>query len=105
MALSFQLFQHTAGMAAIAQSGVQSHLPRLDLQKVQNLIHHDGNMHTRRGLAALDDLIHIGLILLRLQFLVFLLIVTGMGSLITYPPLMFLLHGVTLPISDDFSPV
>ena len=92
VALTLQLLQHPAGMAAVAQGGVIAHLTGLDLEKIQNFVDHNGDVHTGRGLAVLDDLGHIVLILFGVEFFVLFFIVPGVGTLITHAALVFLFH-------------
>ena len=93
MPLALEPLQHFPGVAAVAQGGVVAHLPRLDVQHLHNFIHHDGNVGPGGRFAALDDFLHIRLILFRIQFLVFFPEIPGMGALVADPPLMLLFHG------------
>ena len=93
MTLTLQFLQHLPGVAAVAQSSVVADLSRLDIQHLQNFIHHDGNMSPGGSFAALDDLLHISLIFLRIQLLVFLLKAPGVGALIADTAFVFLFHG------------
>ena len=95
MPLPLQGLQHPPGVAAVAQGGVIAGLARLDLENIQNFLHHDGNMHAGGGLAALDDLFHIRLVLLRIQFLVFFPVASGVGAFVADAPLVLLLHGIS----------
>ena len=65
MTLTLQAFQHPARMTAVAERGIQSDLPRLNLQNVQNLVDTDGNVHARRCLSLRDDFLNVLLILFR----------------------------------------
>ena len=95
MPLALQLFQHLLGVAAVAQGGVHAHLARLDIQKVQDLVHHDGDVHAGGGLAAPDDLLHIVLILPGVQFLIFFPVRAGMGALVAHTALVLLFHTIS----------
>ena len=94
MPLALELLQQLAGVAAVAQRGVVAGLARPDLEDVQNLIHHDGDVHPRRGLAALDDLLHIGPVFLRVVLLVLLLKGAWVGALVPGTAPVLLLHGI-----------
>ena len=87
MALAMQLLEHTAGMAAIAQGGVEADLTGLDLQELEDLTHHDRDVHTGRSLALLDDLLDLVLILFGVVLFIFFLKAAGMGALITHTAL------------------
>ena len=65
MATALQFFQHLPGVAAIAQSGVITDLSGADIQNLQNFVHHDGDMGPGGRFAALDDLLHVGLVFFR----------------------------------------
>ncbi len=94
MALALELLQHTASVAAVAQGGVVTDLARPDLEDVQNLVHQDGNVHPRRGLAACDDLLYIGAVLLRVMLLVLLLKRAGVSAPVPGAALVLLFHGI-----------
>ena len=74
-------------MPAVAQSGVQPVLPGLNLQKVQNLLHADGDVHPRRGTALLDHLGHGVRVFLRVKLLIFLLVALWVRAGIADAPL------------------
>ena len=94
MPLALEPLQHLLGVAAVAQGGVVAHLARPDLEDVQNLVNQDGNVHSRRGLAACDDLLYIGAVLLRVMLLVLLLKRAGVSALVPGAALVLLLHGI-----------
>ena len=94
MALTLQLLQHSLSVAAVTQSGVHADLARLNLKKLQNFIHHNGNVHASRSLTAFNDFLYIGLVLFRIQFLIFFPIIPGMGALIAHTALVLLFHGI-----------
>ena len=89
MPLSLQLFQHFPCVSAISQGGIQPHLSRPDIKKVQNLLHTDGNMHSRRRPSLLNHLLHRIPVLFRIQLLVLFFVASGMGSLIADTPFMY----------------
>ena len=74
-------------MAAVAQRGVQPHLPRPDLKEIENLLHHNGNVHPRRSPAFLDDLRHRVGVFFRLQLLVFFFVASGVRPFISHAAL------------------
>ena len=78
----------------MAEGGVVAHLSRLDLKDLQDLIHQDGDVHPRRGLAAGEDFLHIGAVSLRVVLLVLLLKGAGVGALVPGAALVLLLHGI-----------
>jgi hypothetical protein len=88
MAAPLQTLQHLLGVSAVAQRGIQPNLSRLNLQKIQNLPHANGEVHSGRGFPALDNLLHILPVLFRIQFLILLLKAAGMCSLVADAPLM-----------------
>ena len=94
VALALELLQHPAGVAAVAQGGVVAHLSGTDLKDLQDLIHQDGDVHTGGSLSALDDLLHIGPVLLRVVLLVLLLKGPGMGAFVPGAAPVLLLHGI-----------
>ena len=91
MPLTIQLFQHLLAVAAVTEGGVIAHLTGLDIQHLQNLADHNGQVHSGRSLAALNDLCHILLILLRLMFLIFFAELTGVGAFVANASLVGLL--------------
>ena len=101
MALSLELFQHPPGVTAVAQGGVQTGLPRLDIQKFQNFIHHDGEVHPGGSFAAFDDLFHVVPVLFGVQLFIFLPVVPGVRTFVAHTALVLLFHGDQLlyPIS------
>ena len=61
-------------MSAIAKRRIQSLHPWLNLQKIQNFLHHDRDVHPRRSPALSDDLLDRIAVLFRVQLLVLFLI-------------------------------
>ena len=94
MALALQGGKHPAGVTAVAQGGIVAYLAGLDLQNFQDLLHHNGNVHTRRGLALGDDLVHIFPVFFGIQFLIFVFKPPGMGAFVPGSAFVLLLfHG------------
>ena len=102
MSLPTQFFQHPPAVATISQGGIQPNLARLDIKKLQNFFHTDWNMHPSGRFSLLKNLLHISLVLLRIQLFVFFLVLSGMGALVAYPAFMFLFHGDSLPFCRFF---
>ena len=92
--LTLELLEHTAGMAAITQCGIQADLTGLDLQKLEDLINHDRNVHTGRCLTLLDDLLDLVLVLFGIVFLIFFFKTAGMGALVAHTALVDRLFAV-----------
>ena len=103
MPFSLQFFQHLRRMTAVSQCCIQSLLSRLNVKKVQNLIHTDRNMHPRRCSAFLDDFGNGICILFRIQLFVFFFIISRMCSGIPDSPFMFLL--LIFLILHNLSPI
>ena len=75
-------------MTAIAKSRIKSDLSRLDLQKIQDLIHHNRDMHSCRSISLLDHMLDRILIFFRLQLLIFFFKFLRVFPLIPYTALM-----------------
>ena len=88
MPLALQTLQHGFRMTAIAKSRIKSDLSRLDLQKIQDLIHHNRDMHSCRSISLLDHMLDRILIFFRLQLLIFFFKFLRVFSLIPYTALM-----------------
>ena len=96
MSLPLQTFQQLPCVPAIPQRSIQSLLPRLYLQKIQNFFYHYGNVHPGRRTALTDHLLYRVCISLGIQFLILLFIPARMRPLIPRPPPVGL---VSLPLS------
>ena len=64
-------------MTTVTQGAVQSLHPGMNLKDFQNLIHHNGDMHSGRRIALADHMTDLIRILLRVLFLIFLFKLTG----------------------------
>ena len=91
VSLSVQALQHAAGVPAISQCGIIADLSRLNLQKIQNFLHHNRNVHTGRRLALSDDFFDVVLILFRIQLFVFFAEFARMRTLVPLAAFVWLL--------------
>ena len=69
---ALQLFQKLFCMAAVPQRCVKSGFAFLNPENLQNLVHHDRDMHASRRISLADDLLDFSLIFLRVVFFIFL---------------------------------
>ena len=88
MPLALQLFEHRTGVTAIAKRGVQTDLSRLNLQEIENFLHHNRNMHTSRSMSFIENVLHVGGVLFGIQLLIFFFKALGVRTGIAYPALM-----------------
>ena len=102
MSLAFQTFQHGFRMTAISKCRIKSNLPRSDIQTINDLFYHNGNVHSRRCVALTDHMFNGILILLRLKLFIFLLEFLRVFSFITHTSLVrclcILVHNLSFII-------
>ena len=56
MPTPLQLIQHGFRMPTVAQCCIKSGLSRLDLQEIQNLLYHNGDMHACGSVSLLNHM-------------------------------------------------
>lgn len=56
VSLPLQLLEHGFRVTSVAECGIKTGLSRFDLQEIKNFFYHNGDMHTCRGVAFLDDM-------------------------------------------------
>ena len=90
MAFCLQAFQHFRRVSAVPEGCIQTCLPRLYLQKIQDFLYHNGNVHSGRCTAFFNDLLDGIRVFLRLQFFIFFFIISWMGAFIADTALVLL---------------
>ena len=88
--LTMQTFQHRFCVSAVAQRRVKAGFPGLNLQKIQNFLYHNRNVHPGRRISLTDHMLHCILIFFRLQLLIFFLEFLRVFSFISNAALMLL---------------
>ena len=90
MTFAVKTFHHCLCMAAVSKCGIKSGFSRLDLQKIQDFLHHNGNMHASRCIPFADHMFDRILIFLRVQFFVLFFKFFRIFSFISYTPFVWL---------------
>ena len=86
--LSMELLEHLLRVPAVAEGGIHADLARLNLQHIEDLLHHDRDVHPCRSLPLLDDLHDVVLVLLRVQLFILFVEAARILPAVALPPLM-----------------
>ena len=91
MPFSLQACKHTGAVAAVSECCIKSVLSWLDLEKIEDFLYENRDMHAGRCASLLDHMLNGPLIFLRIQFFVFLIVIPRMCAFVADAAFVFFL--------------